>query len=113
MQLIAQRLLDGQFAVDDAVTTPTIFRHLGSINTKHSIEWAEGVSVGEVVIEEADKEDWAGAWALVATVTFDGSVTPAPKVDVVNQNANGRAYRHRITVPVEGGSVTTKISGSE
>lgn len=113
MQLIAQKLLSEQFAVDDAAVTPAVFRHLGSINTKHSIEWAEGVATGEVTIEEADKEDYAGAWALVATVTFDGSVTPAPKVDIVNATANGRAYRHRITGQVEGGSVTTKISGSE
>lgn len=110
--LISQRLLSEQFAADDFVATGTAFRHLDVITTKHSVEWAEGVSVGEVTIEEADKEDWAGAWALVATVTFDGSVTPAPKVDIVNVNANGRAYRHRITTQVEGGSVTTKISGS-
>ncbi len=113
MQLIAQKLLDGAFAVDDAVATPTVFRHLGSINTKHSIEWSEGVNTGEVTIEEADKEDYAGTWAPVTVVTFDGSTTAAPKTEVVNTNADGRAYRHRITGIVEGGTVTTKISGSE
>lgn len=113
MQLIAQRLLSEQFAADDQAATPQIFRHLGSINTKHLIEWAEGVSVGEVTIEQAANETYAGAWSPVAVVTFDGSVTPAPKVDVVDSVSNGLAYRHRITLQVEGGSVTTKLSGSE
>jgi hypothetical protein len=113
VQLIAQKLLKEQFAVDDAAVTPTIFRHLGAIDAKHLIEWSEGVSTGEVTIEQAANETYAGSWSPIAVVTFDGSVTPAPKVDVVDANSNGLAFRHRITGIVEGGTVTTKISGAE
>lgn len=113
MQLIAQRLLSEASNVDDAVATPQVFRHLGAIETKHVIEWGDGVSTGEVTIEQAANETYTGLWAPVAVVTFDGSVDPAPKTEVVDSNSNGLAYRHRITGMVEGGTVTTKISGAE
>lgn len=113
VSVISQQLLVDASAEGDSVATPQVFRHLGAVSTKHVIQWAEGVSAGEVTIEEAMKEDYAGSWALVATVTFDGSVTPAPKIDVVNTVASGRAYRHRITGVVVDGTVTTYIAGSE
>ncbi len=113
MQVIGQKLLIEAIAEQDVGVTPRLFRQFAPLTTKHLVEWSEGVSVGEVTIEEAASEDYTGTWAPVAVVTFDGSVTPAPKVDSTNTNANGMAYRHRITLRIEGGTVTTKISGSE
>ncbi len=113
MLLIGQRLLSEAFADGDTAATPQIFRHLGPVATVHTIEWGEGVQSGEVTIEKAATEAYTGKWAVVAVVTFDNTVTDAPKADVVSEAATGQAYQHRITAPVEGGTVTTKIGAAE
>jgi hypothetical protein len=113
MQLIAQTLLNEAFADGDSVATPQAFRALGPVVTSHLVEWGEGVSAGEVTIEKAANEGYTGRWSPVAVVTFDNSVDVAPKVEVVGEVATGLAYQHRITSPVEGGTVTTKISAAD
>lgn len=112
MQLIAQKLLNEAFVDGDSVATPQAFRALGPVATIHVVEWGEGVNAGEVTIEKAATEAYAGIWSPVAVVTFDNS-TASPHCDVVNEAATGMAYQHRITSPVEGGTVTTKIGASE
>lgn len=82
---------------------------LGLDTTTHYINWSSGVIQGEVTIEVADEVNYTGAWTLVATVTFAGT---APKIDYVTVEGAHGAYRHRITQPVVGGSVTTKIVGT-
>lgn len=109
---ISQRLLSEAFVVDDAVATPEAFRHAGCLSTQHHIEWSDGVQIGEVVIETAHKPDYAGTWQPVATVTFDGSVTPAPKTEYVAVPSHYAVFRHRVSLPIEGGTVTTKIEGA-
>lgn len=113
MQLIAQKLLNEAFADGDTAATPQAFRALGPVATSHLVEWSEGVNAGEVTIEKAANETYPGRWALVAVVTFDNTVDVAPKVEVVDEGKTGMAYQHRITAPVEGGTVTTKISAAE
>jgi len=113
MLAISQKLLDDQFAVDDAVATPDTFRYVGVEDTTHYIEWGDGVSAGEVTIETAPKPAYDGTWAPVAVVTFDGSVTPAPKQEYVRVQGNYGAMRHRITSIVVDGTVTTRIEGAD
>jgi hypothetical protein len=112
MLAISQKLLDGQFAAEDAVATPEPFRYAGTEETTHYIEWGEGVSAGEITIETAPKPAYDGTWAPVATVTFDGSVTPAPKQEYVRVQGQYGAMRHRISSVVLDGTVTTRIEGS-
>ncbi len=82
---------------------------LGLLSTTHHVRWLEGVLEGEVTIEVADEVNYPGAWTPVAVVTFTGQ---APRQDIVTVAGGYGAYRHRITAPVQGGSVTTKIIGS-
>src|SRR5437016_3236434 len=82
---------------------------LGLVGSTHHVRWAEGVLEGEVTIEVADEVNYTGAWTPVAVVTFSGL---APKQDYVTVAGTYAAYRHRITQPVQGGSVSTKIVGS-
>ena len=109
---ISQRLLNEQFALDDVAVTPHGFRHSGCLSTVHDVRWNDGVQSGEVVIESARKpDDPSTIWAPVATVTFDNA-TVAPKVDQVAVPGAYGAFRHRITDPVQGGTVTTSIHGA-
>lgn len=78
----------------------------GTMTTTHYINWAAGVVMGEVTIESSDEPSYTGPWVVEQVVTFSGG---APKLDkVVIEGAFG-AIRHRITQPVVGGSVTTKL----
>lgn len=105
-------LLSGASTADSAGTTTKGFRNSGIVDTTHSIKWGEGVQVGEVTIETAPKETYAGTWTPYSVVTFDGSTTPAPKVETVRIQGVFAAFRHRITQELEGGTVTTVISGA-
>jgi hypothetical protein len=109
---ISQNLLQDQFANDDSVSTPEAFRYSGCLSTTHYVKWGEGVQRGEVTIESAMKPDFAGKWQTVAVLTFDGSTDPAPKSDFQNVVGTYGAFRHRITDPIEGGTVTTSITGA-
>lgn len=82
---------------------------LGLITTTHHARWTEGVLQGEVTVEVADEVNYTGAWTPVAVLTFNGQ---APKEDYVTVAGTFGAYRHRITLPVQGGAVTTKIVGT-
>lgn len=78
----------------------------------HHIQWATGVTAGEVTIECADSSGYTGTWAPMAVVTFSGT---APKEDYVYTPGCPKALRHRITTTVSGGAaptVTTKLRGS-
>lgn len=102
---------------------------LGLLTTSHNVNWAAGVLQGEVTIEIADELSYTGPWVPIAVVNFVAGVTsiapntavknvsgsagqPAPRQDVVIIEGAYGAYRHRITQPVVGGSVTTKIVGT-
>jgi hypothetical protein len=83
---------------------------LGLWSVTHFISWAAGVTIGEVTIEAADEPSYTGPWQAIAPpVTFNGV---APKQDVVTIQGTFGAIRHRITQPVVGGSVTTKVVGT-
>lgn len=112
LSAISQRLLSEAAAEGDTGTTPPAFRNCGVLETTHLIEWSEGVSSGVVEIETAASEDYAGTWAPVSTVTFDGSETPAPKTEYVRVQGSYGAMRHRISTIVTDGTVTSKIQGS-
>lgn len=107
MQLIAQRMLDGASQVGE--TGVAVLKRVGCLDTTHLIKWSDGVTVGEVTIETADDEAYADTWAPVAVVTFSGT---APKQDYVRIPGAYALLRHRITVPVDAGTVTSRIDGS-
>lgn len=109
---ISQNLLQDQFANEDSVATPEAFRYSGCLSTTHYVRWGEGVQRGEVTIETAAKPDFAGKWQTVGVVTFDGSTDPAPKNEYLNVPGTYGAFRHRITDPIDGGTVTTTIVGA-
>lgn len=110
---IHQKLLDQASEVDTATATPRAFKGCGVVETSHYINWNDGTTTGEVTIETADDPDYAGAWVAVTTVTFDGAAVAAPKVEYVRVQGAYPALRHRVSQPVnDGGSVTTRISGS-
>ena len=105
---IAQRLLDEASALNDATITPQGFRQSGCIDTVHTMEWSDGVSSGEVVIEAADREtDAAADWAIIATVPYDGTARVMTPI-----HGAYRAFKHRISQPVTDGTVTSRIAGS-
>ena len=108
MVSLSKRMLKCQFAADDAVATD--LKRLGPISTYHTISWGVGVASGTVEIEAAETVDDT-AWASVSTVTFTGGLGPA--TDYVNVPGGATALRHRISTIVEGGTVSSKISGSE
>lgn len=107
---ISQKLLVKASAQDAVAVTPRAFRHVGCLETLHDVHWDTGVSVGEVTIEGADRED-ATEWIALAVITFAGT---APKRDVSTRIAGTYgAFRHHITVPLnDGATVTTKIRGA-
>lgn len=82
---------------------------LGLDTTTHHVRWLEGVMTGEVTVEVSSEVNYAGAWTPVGVVTFSGV---APKEDTLVIKGPYGAFRHRITQPVQGGSVTTKIVGT-
>ena len=125
MVSLSQRLLVAQSVVADesqpnlapfkgrrgvAVPNPGVAaistKKLGVYTLTHHVRWNVGVLVGEVTIEVADDVSYDGSWAAVGVVTFEGT---APKQDAVVLNNHYGAVRHRITQPVVGGSVTTKV----
>jgi len=82
---------------------------LGLVDTTHYITWGDGAISGEVTIESASKAGYTGTWAPIAVVTF---TSDGPKEDYVRVQGAYGALRHRISSPVSGGTVTTKIVGS-
>lgn len=82
---------------------------LGLLSTTHHVKWSAGVLVGEVTIECSGEVNDTDPWSPLYTLTFSGQ---APKQDSVVINGTFGALRHRITVPVAGGSVTTKVTGT-
>jgi hypothetical protein len=84
---------------------------LGLRTSTHHIRWNAGVIQGEVTIESASEVTYTGAWTPLRTVNFQAIAQNAPREDLVIIDGNAAAYRHRITLPVAGGSVTTKMVG--
>ncbi len=74
----------------------------------HTIVWGAGCAAGAVVVEAAHDPAYAGTWALLATVPWSA----ASKVDVVNVTGVYEALRHRISVGVVGGTVSTYLKGA-
>lgn len=108
MVLIAQRMLDRVSEGNEAATA--VLKRLGAEETTHLFKWSDGVTVGEVTIETADDEAYADTWAPVAVVTFSGT---APKQDYVRVPGAYAVLRHRITTPVDAGTVSSRIDGSD
>jgi hypothetical protein len=108
MQLISKPLLVNADAADSVGVAD--LRRLGTGFTTHYVKWGTGVSSGVVSIESADKPDYDGEWALLDTVTFEGT---APKQDIKRIDGSFSAIRHRVSTIVTDGTVSTKISGSE
>lgn len=110
MVLIAQKMLSGA-SVDGDVGVANLAK-LGCEETTHVISWGSGVGAGVVQIEAADSADYAGTWAPVVTMTFDGSTGDAPKQDYARIAGTYAALRHRVDGAIEGGTVDSRIDGS-
>lgn len=79
----------------------------------HHIKWASGTTAGVVKIEVADVSTYAGTWAVVATITNDGSGNAYE--DYAYTPSTPGAFRHRISTTISGGatpSVTTVLIGT-
>lgn len=108
MVLIAQRMLDAASVVGE--TGVAVLKRVGCEDTTHLIKWSDGVMVGEVTIETADDEAYADTWAPIKVVAFAGT---APKQDYVRIPGTYAVIRHRVTVPVDAGTVSSRIDGSD
>jgi hypothetical protein len=71
------------------------------------VTWSSGVTAGQVVIETADTEAYAGTWAPLATLSFGEN-----KQDIVQMTGAFRAIRARISTDVVGGTVTVRLSAN-
>ncbi len=80
---------------------------LGLVTSTHHIKWNGGTDAGEVTIEGSGEVAEPGPWAVLQVVPFSGRATDA----VVIMGAYG-ALRHRISSPIIGGTVTTKVVGT-
>lgn len=108
---INARLLTEAFADGDIGYTPLAFKNCGISETTHVVEWSEGVNSGVIQIEAANRSDYAGTWLPLATITFDGSVTPAPKIQEIVITGTHKTFRHRLDGAMPDGTVTTKVVG--
>lgn len=104
---ISQRLLSEASQVDDFAVTPLAFRHSGCNETTHTVEWGTGVSSGSITVEVADREDYAGDWKVIETITYDGKPTDSRRIV-----GTYGAFKHRVDEPVTDGTATSKIRGS-
>lgn len=108
MTLIAQRMLDAVSVVGETATA--LLKRLGLTETTHLIKWSDGVTLGEVTIETADDENYPDTWAPLKVVAFTGT---APKQDYVRVPGTYPVLRHRVTSPVDAGTVSSRIDGSD
>lgn len=110
---IAQRLLNAAQALGAFAVTPRAFRWNGCVDTTHVIHWDAGVSSGEVTIETAISEEFAGQWSPLLVVPFVARVPGVAQDDSYRIPGNYRCFKHRITKIVLDGNVTTWINGTE
>lgn len=106
MLAISQVMLNAQSAAGDAVATPAAFEHSGCATAVHTVVWSTGVTAGAVAIEAAASPTYTGTWASLASIAFAADTA----VTFVSSGPY-KAFRHRISTAVAGGTVTTSISG--
>lgn len=85
---------------------------LGLLESTHYIKWGAGVTAGEITIETSSEVSDTDPWPSEQVINFADANLPAPRQDKVRIQGTHGAYRHRITVPIQGGTVTTKIVAS-
>lgn len=108
MLAISQKLLNAQSVDETAVATPAAFEQSGCQTAVHTIEWGTGVSAGVVEIEAASSPTYSGTWANLGTITY---ASGSPHAVTFMTTGPYKAFRHRISTAISGGTVTTYISG--
>ena len=97
----------GNLADASAVRLPS-----GTTETTHYVNWSVGVQSGEVTLETCDDATltYNGIWAPIAVLAFSGV---APKQDYIRVGGMYKAIRHRVSVPVTGGTVSSRLVASK
>jgi hypothetical protein len=108
MLAISQKLLNAQSVDETSVATPAAFEQSGCTQAVHTIEWGTSVSAGVVEIEAAASSAYAGTWAPLGTITY---ASGSPKSETFVTYGPYKAFRHRISTAISGGTVTTYING--
>lgn len=107
MLVLSQGMLSAKSALNAAAVTPDAFRRVGSLSQVHHIKWGTGVTSGAVTVEAADDPASTDTWTSLAVVTFAGT---APNQNTVATNGPYRAFRHRISTVLAGGTVSSLIT---
>lgn len=102
-----QTLIDGETAANTA-------GYINPVSAAHStefgfyIEFDHTSAAGQVLIETADSDDYAGTWAILATVNWSA----IDKCHYVALTNAVRSIRARISTAVTSGTVTVKAVGN-
>lgn len=105
---INRNLLVRQTDVGQAVAVDVGALGLGGGGSTHYIKWDDTSTGGEVTLETADDPTYTGTWAPVKVFPWSG----ANRQDAFNVIGPYVALRHRISLSIVGGTVTTRIVGS-
>jgi hypothetical protein len=69
------------------------------------INWGEGTKDGEVIVECADSKNFRGTWAELKRIPWRGD----NRLDLYEHTGPCVFVRTRVTKPILGGTVTTKL----
>lgn len=99
------------------ISAKTAVNELGYVNVSDCaqltesafyVEFSVGSAAGVVLIETASQEDYAGTWAILATVTWSA----ASKSHYVALTGALRSVRARISSAVTTGTVNVRMVGN-
>lgn len=103
---ISRALLVQKQDVGQAVAVD--INQLGIDRVSHYIKWDDATTGGEVTIETADDAAYTGTWSPLKVVPWTG----ANRQDAILLDGDFIALRHRISSPIIGGTVSTRVVGS-
>lgn len=75
----------------------------------HGVVFGPGTSAGTVIVETASERDYAGTWEPLATYAWTGAAPSQLGSDDSYEGPLIGFVRHRVSVAVVGGSVTSKM----
>lgn len=88
-------------------TKSTVESILGWDRINFVVEFGTGVSAGEVVLESAWTNDYAGTWNVLSTITYSSG---APLVVMEAVDVCGKFVRARINTAISGGTVNVYMT---
>lgn len=111
MLAISQPLLQGAQSLNQSNVASVYLS--GAEGYDHSITWDAGSLGGEVTVEAADSPTFAGTWAFIGKVSGPAAPANAPKMDLISGSTTGKYVRHRVSQALAGGTVSSRIKGTE